>query len=109
MISRMFEDKFKKSLEKKEFSKLNVKNVKLEDKQDSKSNLTPLISCSENYFEDLLKVYVEIEKVLKIDSNMYLNITGTRILYLIVNKDSNLFLDIKSEKFEGVFIKILVK
>lgn len=105
----MIKTKFKEFLGKKEFSILEIEDVDLISKEEYKEDLIALISCSENYFEDLLKVYGTKEKVLKIDSDKYLKIKGTGILYLIVNQNSNLFLDIDAYQFEGLFIKILVK
>lgn len=104
----ILENEFKNNLE-KEFSRLEIENVNLIDKKDSKSDLTSLISCSEDYFEDLMKIYGVDEKVLEIDSNQHLTVNGSGILYLIINNDSSVFLDFKSESFESLFVKILVK
>lgn len=100
---------FKENLEKKKFSNLSVLNESLIEKENYIGNINSLISCSENIYEDLLKIYDVNEKILEINSDKYLKIAGSGILYLIINNDSNIFLDICAESFEGVFIKILVK
>lgn len=102
---------FNENIKNKKFSNLSSNCDNFVDKSNTKIDLTDLISCSEDYFEDMLKIYEAEEKVLEINENKYLKLCGTGILYLIVNKDSNLFLDVKieNENFESLFIKILVK
>jgi hypothetical protein len=110
-IKEEFRDQFGK-IKNNNFKVLdeNKKELDLIDKNESKENLIKLISCSENYFEDLTKIFIDIEKVLIINTNQKLYLKGSGLLYLIIKEDTNLELIFNSENniFETKFIKILI-
>lgn len=120
MVNLIYENKQKESF--KEFiiknskSKnfkfnINTKNQNLIfiPKSNSKLDLTKLIECSKNYYEDILKVYNVEEKVIELDTNTILDISGFSIIYIIIKKDLKLTLNFSSKNNNSIFIKILIK
>lgn len=106
-----FEDDFRQKIELNN-SKLDISGIQegeIIDKENYTGDLSKLISCSENYYEDLIKIYSNCFKVIKIDHNTILNLSGIGILYIVVEKNLRLELNFKSPNFSAIFIKILVK
>lgn len=100
---------FKNNLTNSNKEGLSIKNFNLTDKSDYKGDLSRLISCSENYYEDLIKIIIDDEKVITIDNDSNLQISGSGLLYLIIEKDCNININFESENDSFIFIKILVK
>jgi len=125
-------EEFRSDILKKEFNLLVVRkleefndsykgntNLNLEEKGKYKGDLTKLISCSKNYFEDLIKIYVDEERVLEVSNNLKLNIFGSGLVYIVVTEDVSLSLNFIEDSLnkknkdnfvnDFIFVKILVK
>lgn len=89
-------------------NKLIISGISTQNKENTKIDLTKLISCSENYYEDLIKIHTSQEKVIEINKDTSLDISGNGLIYMIINKNSKLNLNFNSKKFSAVFIKILI-
>ena len=57
---KLFEKEFKELLEKNKKSLKFKTNLELEKKTSSKKDISKLISCSKNYYEDLIKIKPDI-------------------------------------------------
>lgn len=109
-MNNIFKEKFRADLENNKGNLFfEVKNQRLNNKEDYNGNITRLISCSENYYEDLIKVYSNNEYVLELDKDSKLDISGTGVLYLVVKEDIDLFLNFEDKSFSGVYVKMLIK
>lgn len=101
-------EEFKQTLENQENLKLNS-SLELEKKENTKQDLTKLIDCSKDYFEDLIKVYSEEEYVISLKEDSTLNLSGTGLIYIIVENSVKLELNFEENLNSQIFIKILVK
>ena len=109
---KKFENEFKILLDEKKVDgnrEFKISNVSAVTRKNSNTDISKLISCSKNYYEDLLKIYFENEFVCMIDEDTKLSFDGNGILYLIVEKDCTLELEYISKNFNSSFVKILVK
>lgn len=109
---KLLKENFKVDLDKNKILDLKISSeskLNLTDKDKSNLDLTKLISCSQNYFEDLIKIYSNNELVLKVNSNLSLNISGSGILYILIEDDCFLDLNFIENLDTNCFIKILVK
>lgn len=108
-IIKKFEKEFREDIEKKEYDKIDINNLNIINKQEFKSDLTDLIDCSKDFYEDLIKIYTNEEKVLELETDTYLEIKGSGILYIIIKESLDLFLDFENKNFTGINVKILIK
>lgn len=109
-------DKFKEFLLKKskeDSFKFELSNGTFEDfnffqKENSKIDISPLISCSENFYEDILKINNVEENIIELEKDATLSVGGFSILYIIIKEDIKLNLEYFNSN-SSLFIKILVK
>lgn len=110
---KRFEGEFKSILdsakESNDFDGFKLTGLIATNRKKSEVDISKLISCSENYYEDLSKIYFDHELVAVISKSKKIRFNGNGILYLIVEKDSILELEYISKKFNSSFVKILVK
>ena len=113
---KRFETEFKMLLDEKKSNgsqEFKISNVSAVQRKNSNVDISKLISCSKNYYEDLLKIYFENEFVCTILEDKKLSFDGNGILYLIVEKnfENNLILELEflSKEFNASFVKVLVK
>ena len=109
---KRFENEFKEILDETRDNKnkeFKISGVVAIDKKKSLFDVSKLVSCSKNFYEDLIKIYFENEFVCAIDKDVKISFAGKGILYLIVEKNLNLELEFISKRFNTSFIKVLVK
>lgn len=108
-VINKFEKDFKDMLEEKDGFHFDVEGINLMKKENYKNDLSKLICCSKNYYEDLIKVYTNNEYVIEVEKDAKINIFGSAILYVIVKKNSTLNLNFEDKDFSAVYVKILVE
>lgn len=109
---RRFENEFRIILDENKKSKIKeykLSGIIANERTKSNIDISKLVSCSNNYYKDLNKIYFENEFVSNISENKKISFSGNGILYLIVEKNCILELEFLSKKFNSSFIKILVK
>lgn len=109
-----FESEFKSILDTAKENNTDLDGFKLTgivatSRKKSEEDISKLVSCSENYYEDLSKIYFDHEFVAVISKSKKISFNGNGILYLIVENDSILELEYISKKFNSSFVKVLVK
>ncbi len=109
---KKFENEFKILLDEKKVAgnrEFKISNISAVTRKNSNTDISKLISCSKNYYEDLIKIYFENEFVCVVNEDKKLSFDGCGILYIIIEKDSTLELEYISKNFNSSFVKILVK
>lgn len=104
-----FQKEFRESLE-QELLSLEISGCSSHIQSQSKSDISSLVTCSQNIFEDLIKVYMPQEaKVSSIHENSTLSFSGTGVAYILVEDDCELVLDFTKKLPSHTLVKILVK
>lgn len=108
---KILKEKFKEQLEenKKLFEFKIEPSHKIPFQTKEKTDLSKLIKCSENYFEDLIKIYSNNEEIIKLKDDININIKGSGILYLIIEESMTLNLLYNDDNLSSPFVRILVK
>ena len=109
---KKFENEFKILLDEKKVAgnrEFKISNISAVTRKNSNTDISKLISCSKNYYEDLIKIYFENEFVCVVNEDKKLSFDGCGILYIIIEKNSTLELEYISKNFNSSFVKILVK
>lgn len=106
---KKFEEEFKENLILNKGNNLIIKGADSIDKANYEFDLSNLISCSENYYEDLIKIHSNSEKVIELNKNTKLDLSGNGILYILVKSDLQLELNFNSKDFSALFIKLLIE
>lgn len=104
-----FQLDFKNSLETSQLKEVTSSTCSLENKETCSYDLTSLISCSQNYYEDLIKIYTYAQKVSRVLEDKKISLEGSGIVYLLVEKDSNIHLDFQSQEISHIYLKVLIK
>ncbi len=102
------EKEFKELIEEQNSVNFDVDCV-TDAKSKSKTDLTKLVDCSRDYYEDLIKIYVDNERVAVLRNDDVLNIKGSSLLYIVVEEDISLGLNFEGDNFSACFLKILVR
>ncbi len=83
----------------------NHDSIKVFNKDEYLGNLTNLISCSQNYYEDLIKIYLDEERVIEVEDSGLLNIYGNGLVYLVIKKDLDLIINYENINFQNGQVK----
>lgn len=103
-LKQEFKEKIEKNLDCFKFN-----NEKLVLRDVLKEDMKNFSFSSKDYFENLLRENINFEKVLELDGDLVLEVLGSGVLYIVVDKSCKLFLDFNFDGFSASFIKILVR
>ena len=110
---KLLKENFKKGLDENKDKLFEMKFVsdsifKIQSQENYIGDLTKLVSCSKNYFEDIIKIYSDDVKVIDMTSDLDLKVEGNGLLYIVIKNNCSLNLDFSSAIFSNIFVKILV-